>query len=279
MKLDDFESVFRSAAKPTFRWVQSTLRRATVVTDMPAEASRRLAEQAKIVLRGLDEPHWTLVSGADWDSIDSLVGQLENADLVITYRHLLGRQKNLRYTLGSVLDTLTQTLPMPILVLPSPNLENFEAALHHCDNVMVVTDHLTGDDRLVNWGVAFTPEHGTLYLCHVEDADVFERYSGALARIPGIATESSSEKLKAKLLQMPLDYANTIATELNARGIQEKVSATVELGQPLEVYKRLLAEHDIDLLIMDTKDGRQLAMDGTAHALAVEICDRPLLLL
>ena len=44
-------------------------------------------------------------------------------------------------------------------------------------------------------------------------------------------------------------------------------------------YKRLIDEHAVDLLVLNTKDEDQLAMHGIAYALAVEMRQIPLLML
>jgi hypothetical protein len=50
-------------------------------------------------------------------------------------------------------------------------------------------------------------------------------------------------------------------------------------GHHLSEYRRLVQEHDVDLLVMNTKDEGQLAMHGLAYPLAIEIRSIPLLLL
>ena len=42
------------------------------------------------------------------------------------------------------------------------------------DTVMAITDHLEGDERLVNWAARFTSEGGTLCLTHVEDEEILQ---------------------------------------------------------------------------------------------------------
>ena len=41
----------------------------------------------------------------------------------------------------------------------------------------------------------------------------------------------------------------------------------------------IIAEHNVSLLVMNTKDDEQLAMHGVAYPLAVELRETPLLLL
>ena len=53
----------------------------------------------------------------------------------------------------------------------------------------------------------------------------------------------------------------------------------VTLGHHLDEYKRLVIEHDVDLLVMNTKDDDQMAMHGLAYPLAVELRGVPMLLL
>ena len=44
-------------------------------------------------------------------------------------------------------------------------------------------------------------------------------------------------------------------------------------------YRRLIEQHEVDLLVLNTKDEDQLAMRGIAYALAVELRQTPLLML
>ena len=51
------------------------------------------------------------------------------------------------------------------------------------------------------------------------------------------------------------------------------------MGHHLADYKRLITEHNIDLLVLNTKDEDQLAMHGLAYPLVIELRSTPLLLL
>ena len=57
------------------------------------------------------------------------------------------------------------------------------------------------------------------------------------------------------------------------------IEEIVTVGHRLADYKRLIDEHDVDLLVLNTKDEDQLAMHGLAYPLAVELRRLPLLLL
>jgi hypothetical protein len=164
-------------------------------------------------------------------------------------------------------------------LLPPPTRANFEHLVVGLDRVLVVTDHLSGDDRLTNWGVALCADQGTLVLAHVEDLAVFERYTEVLRMIPDIDTETTMARFRDKLLGRPTDYIQTIAAALAEHGISEKIVPVVTMANALTDYKRLINEHDVQLVVMNTKDANQLAMHGMAYAMSVEIQDRPFLLL
>ncbi len=53
----------------------------------------------------------------------------------------------------------------------------------------------------------------------------------------------------------------------------------VAMGDRIEEYRRLIDDHRIDLLVLNTLDGDQLAMHGQAYPLAVELRNIPLLML
>lgn len=284
MKLDDFDAVFRSAVKDRFTLTAPSIGSVLLLTDMlPSEAAtletvvKRLLGKAAV----RTELAWRTAGGDEVSSIDdmlALVAELE-PDLVVCYRHLLGARKDLKHSLGSAVDTLTQATSVPILLLPPPTRPNFEQLCAGLDRVLVITDHLSGDDRLANWGVALCADRGTLYLAHVEDQAVFDRYTEVLRMIPDVDTEDTMARFRKKLLGRPADFIKTIADGLAETGISETVVPIVTMAHALSDYKRLIETHDIQLVVMNTKDAAQLAMHGMAYALSVEIQDRPLLLL
>ncbi len=51
------------------------------------------------------------------------------------------------------------------------------------------------------------------------------------------------------------------------------------MGDRVEEYRRLVEDHRVDLLVLNTLDGDQLAMHGQAYPLAVELRGIPLLML
>ncbi len=279
-RLDLFESVFRSATRTVYEHSVVSLRKVLVVTDLEAEAAKAYTERISAFLGSLGEVE---VEGAHRDcaSVGTLLDRVQEArpDLVVTYRNLFTEAWHWPYTLGDHVEVLTQVTATPVLLLPRPEAG---AALERCRGtlrVMAVTDHLTGDDHLVDLAAAFTARGGTLYLSHVEDDAIFERYMETIAKTRDVDTEIARKEIGEQLLKEPRDYIESCAVALKEAGRELDVEAIVVFGHHLSVYRDLLEQHGADLLVMNTKDHDQLAMHGLAYPLAVELRDVPLLML
>lgn len=280
MRLDEIESAFRSAVKDRFRYREPTLARTLLISDLDDDGTAALRDRVAAMLataHGADL-EWTVARDV---APNDLFGLLEAGapDLIVCYRHVLTSGKGLIHSLGSVVDTVTQATDIPVLLVPSPESGSFDSLPRSLDRVLVVTDHLTGADRLVSWGAFSCAENGHLYLAHIEDDATYDRYIDVISKLKGLDTELATTAIRDKLLQLPSDYIAGVAAVLAEQGIHEHVTPLVRMGHPLGDYKALLAEHEIDLLVANSKDERQLAMAAMAYAIAVEIRDRPLLLL
>jgi len=281
--VDQFESVFRSAAKELLVFESIPIDSVVVVTDREPRQASAFEESVRTFLGVLgSSPTFTLVTGSQFDTIDGLLGILEKTtpDLVCTYRHLHSTQWQDPRTLGDFVEILTQATTYPILVLPHPDAGRASAhAVKNTDRVMAITDHLTGDHRLVNYAVRFTQPDGIVYLTHVEDDATFERYMGIISKIPAIDTDLARETIAAQLVKEPRDYIDSSRRILQDEGIRVRVEAVVRRGHRLTEYRKLIDQHEVDLLVLNTKDEDQLAMHGMAYPLAVELRQIPILML
>ena len=97
----------------------------------------------------------------------------------------------------------------------------------------------------------------------------------AISKLPSIDTESAGADLLAHLLKEPADFIRSCADKLE--GIT--VHPLVRKGCRLAEHSSLIEEHDVDLLVLNTRDDDQLAMHGLAHPLAIELRKTPLLML
>ena len=93
-----------------------------------------------------------------------------------------------------------------------------------------------------------------------------------------IELEDHFENMGAQLLKEPRDYICSCRKVLEAAGLPVTLKEIVKMSRRLAEYERLIDEHHIDMLILNTMDEDQLAMHGMAYPLAVELRLLPLLL-
>ena len=284
-RIDQFESVFKSADKPVFRYEPFSVGSPMVLTDLDDEAAESFAGLAgKYTGAGGSREISTqrVIKGADFSTIEECLELIAvgKPDLICTYRGLHSDCWRWGQSLGSYVEVLTQTVSVPVLVFPHPAAaETLSAAEAGCRHVMAMTDHLAGDICLVNAALFFTPAQGTLHLTNLEDQQVFERYMEAIDKIPSIDSAAARDSVLAQILKEARDYIQSCRTVMEEQGLDVEIQETVDLGLHVADYKRLAAARDVDLLVMNTKDSGQLAMHGLAYELAVELNDIPLLLL
>jgi hypothetical protein len=281
-KLDQFESVFKSADKPIYTYERIEIDRVLVVTDLADDDAAPVVERIRAFLVVLAAAGWEHLPGGAFGSVQQLLDLVaERApDLVVTYRHLHSSAWRWQYSLGEYLDVLTQATEIPVLVLPHPDAERaLPHALSDTDRVMAITDHLTGDERLLNYALRLTSPGGTCWLTHIENRRHFDRFVDVISRVPEIDTETARTLIAAQLLKEPRDYIASCRALIEKEVPDVTVEALVAMGERLAEYRAMIEAHDIDLLVLNTMDGDQLAMHGQAYPLAVELRQIPLLML
>jgi hypothetical protein len=271
--LDVFESVFRRALRSPYLFTEKKVERALLITDIDAPSD--YAEQVRKFV-GVEAP-WSVLGKSDYSRWADLSAKVdaEKPDFIATYRLLQEDHENRKFSLGAYLDTLAQSVQVPVLVLPDPALE----LPTDRDSVMVVTNHLDGEHELVHWAVACAQQGATINLCHLEDADSFDYYLHAIGEIPEINTDVARETLRNQLLARPRQYIESVQQELGRRRPDLSVRSSVAFGHVIDHYRSLLKEKRADLLLFKVRDETQLAMHSIGYSLAVEFKDTPLLLI
>jgi len=283
--LDQFASVFNAAAKPVYKHSAIEINKVLVITDLEETQGKLYQQSVRNFLSVVDreaDANWETVPGNDFETVHDLIQlvEKERPDFIATYRHLHSKAWRWPYSLGEHLDVLIQVTDAPVLVLPHPDRKGVpEHVLNNTTHVMAVTDHLVGDDRLVHYAVRFTLENETLILAHVEDEVVFSRYIDSISKIPEIDTDIARDAIMEQLLSEPSEYISSCAEMLAKERIKISVESSVTVGHRLDHFQNLLKEHEVDLLVLNSKDEDQLAMHGKAHPLAVELRSTPMLFL
>ncbi len=296
-RVDQFESIFQRASKTPYEHQPLNVSSVLIISDLEGEAAKAFETRVRAFLatlmdEGKGEPTvWTSLGEDDFKGVDGLLGHLEATppSLICTYRSLRSQAWRWSTTLGKYVDILAQETAIPVLLFPHPRAEaEAPDTFRHgkpsygaegTRTVMALTDHLTGDHRLIHWSVRFTQPGGSLVLTHVEDGLTFERYMTAISKIPDIDTEEAREMIAAQLLREPHDYIGSCAKTLSEADPDLEVREVVVMGHRLQEYTRLVEEHGVDLLVLNTKDKEQLAMHGLAYPLVVELRHIPTLML
>lgn len=281
-RVDQFESVFKAASKEVFQYAEVPIRKVLVVTDVERARAEELAGRIRGFLEALGGVEWVVVAGGDFHGVEALLElvERESPNLICTYRHLHSEAWRWPHALGEELAVLTQVTRHPVLVVPHPDSGRaLDHALQNTDIVMAVTDHLTGDDRLINHALRFVRRGGRLLLTHIEDERTFERYMEVISKIPSIDTDTAREMIHDRLLREPRDFIASCRAVLEERKTPIEIEEIVTMGRRLRDYRELIESREVDLVVFNTKDEDQLAMHGMAYPLAVELRQVPLLML
>lgn len=282
--LDQFESEFRAATRTPYEYAPLDLSHGLLITDMDTPDLALLENLAKFLGVGRDgKPieleHVPIDATCNVRELLAIVKE-EEAQLLVTYRNLHSDAWSWPHSLGDAVDVLTQITEVPVLLIPNPREDPVYAKqMQDTDVVMAITDHLAGDHHLVNYAVALTQPGGKLILSHVEDDEAVQRTVDAISKIPSIDTETVAAELPRQLLKEPLDYAKSCQTVLERAAVDITIEHSVTLGHRLKDHLQLIEQHEVDLLVLNTKDDDQLAMHGLAYPLAVELRKTPLLML
>lgn len=280
--IDQFESLFKKADKAQFALEEVDLDTMLVLSDADEAQTEAFMGQVKDFLDTTlltKEISWHRMCGHEHRAVSDVVRRIEELkpDLVCTFRNLHAPATDYPYSLGVYLDVLSQATDIPVLVLPSPHRQ--ASIPTSTSSVMAIADHLTGDHHLVSYAARLVTPNGKLLLTHVEDQTVFERYMEVIGKISSIDTDAARESIRNQLLNEPRDYIRSCAQVIAQSDMPITVDELVTFGHSLVDYKHLIEQHQVDLLVLNTKQQDQLAMHGLAYPLCVELRDTPILML
>ncbi|HTK85245.1 MAG TPA: hypothetical protein VL625_09190 [Patescibacteria group bacterium] len=282
-QIDQFESIFRSALKDVYKYRKLSVKSVLVVTDRKESKLEEYLEDLRCFLAVLGtDVKWTIFDDEKHFTAVHLLEKVAEVkpDLICTYRNLHSAAWQYPYSLGEHLDVLMQKTAQPVMILPHPDDTSiYPHAMVNTNRVMTMTDHLAKDHRLIDYGILFTEPQGILFLSHIEDQRTFSRYMEVISRIPDIDTDHAAEEIRARLVKEPSDYIDSCIASAHENKLPIEVKKIVGFGHHISEYRKLIEEHEIDLLIMNSKDDDQLAMHGMTYPLAVELRQIALLFL
>jgi hypothetical protein len=281
-KIDEFESLFRSADKPTMIHDDIEIRRVLIVTDDRAgdTAAQRDAVISFLPTLSQNEPDWQMLEVGVETVVPSLLSIIQELgpDLIVARRNLSDAKGGAERSLGVLLDEMLWVLSVPVIILPD-GFGASERVSSPPRTVMVATDHLTGDNRLVDYGARITPADGLLVLAHIEDDASFERYMSVIGKTPEIDTETARTRLREQLMQTPRDYVDACIRVLRDAGVETRIESVVRFGHQANDYRELVQKHGVELLCLHAERDDAPAMLGMAMMIATRFRELPLLLI
>ncbi|MCH7680793.1 hypothetical protein IID10_15760, partial [candidate division KSB1 bacterium] len=105
LKVDEFESAFRSSIKETYQHQDIKIESVLLVTDLEAEATAKLLNQVKGFCQNLKQAQniaWNTAKHNDFKSAEDLLEIINHStmDLIVTYRNLHSETWRYPYSLG-----------------------------------------------------------------------------------------------------------------------------------------------------------------------------------
>lgn len=282
-KIDQFESVFRSALRYVYKYRKRSIKSVLVVTDRSeVNLTVYLANLKRFLAVLGPNVKWTVFADeVRFTAVDLLEKvDKEKPDLICTYRNLHSPAWRFPYSLGDHLDVLMQKTDRPVMILPHPDdTSMYSHSMINTNRVMAMADHLVKDHRLIDYAIAFTEPKGILFLTHIEDERVFNRFMDVISKIPDIDSESAKKDIIAQIIKEPSDYIDSCVAEVANNELPIEIEKIVRFGHHISEYRRIIERNEVDLLIMNSKDDDQLAMHGLTYPLAVELRQLALLFL
>ncbi|MCB9852102.1 MAG: hypothetical protein H6819_03330 [Phycisphaerales bacterium] len=280
-RLDQFASLFKSADKPVMVHDDIVVRKIIVVgDDSVGDIDAHLANVRRfLAFLERDNPAWQALAVTTTSAVSSIREVIRGVapDLIVAHRDLGETSRRTERSLGVILDELLWDSPTPVVVLPDDNDGKAYVPERPARKVMLATDHLTGDNALVDYGARFTPADGTLLMAHIEDDAVFERYMQTIERIPDIESAVARERIRERLLETPQSYIASCIQVLRDAGLSIHVEEVVRFGHRVRDYDRLVDEHGIELLCLHTDWDDAPARLGMAYMIATRCRRLPLL--
>ncbi|MBI1286237.1 MAG: hypothetical protein GC178_01550 [Flavobacteriales bacterium] len=263
--LDVFASVFKRSLKHHFRFEGLKLNKMMVVAD-----EKQLDQLDAFAETYCDaRPQFVYDEQFDWNRLKNFIGQ-EKPDVILIQRFLGIHAEGLRFSIGPILESITQELNIPVLILPKDRSE------FRIRTIGIGFDHQIDNSNLVNRALLMSKFATALQLIHIEDESIFNYYMDAIAKIPGINTEYASKNIRETILDLSGDFFSDVKEKLATENLQ--VTARCSFGNVAATYDRLVSENNIDLLVFEAEDDSKLAMHSLGQSLTIQFPEKAVLL-
>ena len=280
--IDQFESVFRSAIKPSYDPQPLSISKILWVSDLDKQDAEPYAQACQEYLTDAGSDLIGEVSILPKElshDLNTLIEEISkrSPDLIVTHRNLHS-DASFGYTLGDHIEVLTQVTHVPILLCPHHSHWRAEQ-LGAPKKVMVLTDQLSANPVLIDAALSLVRDQGQITLAHIEDESQFNRFIDSISKIPELDTEIARSSIQAQLFKETEDFVEAIKTALLEKQREVTVHSEIQMGHTLRTYVSMVEVHQIDMVVMQSKVEDQVAIHGLSYPLAVELDQLPMLLL
>lgn len=255
--LDIFESVFKRSVKKQYDYEDFQLHKILIVGN-----SDHLDKLSSFISKyGTGCQSFEYNSNFTWRELKSDIEKMQ-PDLILIQRQLGISNTDLTFSIGPVLESITQEVNIPVLVLP------YEFQDLKIETIGIGFDHQIDNSYLVNKGLLLSKYLKNLELIHIEDETIFNYYLDAIAKIPGINTEFAETNIKETILNLSGDFFRNVASKLE----NDKVITGIhcQFGETVQCYHDIIKDRKIDLLVFEAEDESKMAMHSLGHSLTIQ---------
>ncbi len=200
-------------------------------------------------------------SNFNWIELKSEI-EKGRLDLILIQRQLGISNMDLTFSIGPVLESITQEINIPVLIIP----HEFQGL--KIETIGIGFDHQIDNSNLINKGLLMRKHLKNLELIHIEDESIFNYYLDAISKIPGINTEYAETNIKETILNLSGDFFRDVASKLE----NDKVKAGIhcQFGETVQCYRDIIKDRKIDLLVFEAEDESKMAMHSLGHSLTIQ---------
>ncbi|MCJ8290917.1 MAG: hypothetical protein HRT58_15305 [Crocinitomicaceae bacterium] len=255
--LDIFESIFNRSVKRRYKYEDYQLGKVLIIGN-----SNDLDKLSNFISEYCPEiQSYEYNSTFNWVEFKSEIEKAQ-PDLILIERQLGISNRDLTYSVGPILESITQEINIPVLVIP----HEFEGL--KIETIGIGFDHQIDNSNLINKGLLMRRHLKNIELIHIEDESIFNYYLDAIAKIPGINTEYAETNIKETILDLSGDFFKDVASNLENETL--KAGIHCKFGDTVQSYGELIKDRKIDLLVFAAEDDSKMAMHSLGHSLTIQ---------
>lgn len=282
--IDEFESRFRRAIKPLYDYEEISISSVVLVLDGKAISDEDLEniKRCTKAIFGLNDPDLRIETFniSEFTSVVDCIRNIRalNPDLIISER-LLGLPDTTLPSIGAYVDSFSYRVDCPVCIVPFNFLKRNYEKCEALKNIMVLSESIQGDSKLVNFALNFVSIGTKLVLTDMINGKTFNYYIELVSKIASIETEPAREELQKLIVKMASEFEDDCITKLEEIMPDLAVAKHIDFAYKVQDYLNILNEHKADILIINSRTDEEKNLNTIAHSLAISVTDIPVMLI